>query len=199
MFDSNLLLTKFGPGSWALVSGFIPSPIYHVRTEMRQSLVLNNSDSWSELFTVQIERSHSSNYLVVICEKTNLSLTFSVDRKIPILGFHRETGQASFPTRRWMDAWVVIFLSPLNTYDVHHNSASTRQSPMDERWVPTRRIFVLEGQADCQSSVWQNFFLTKNKGILDCPFCAPVSRIFMVDAPCRLAPLLAIPEWIKHN
>ena len=26
MFDSNILLTKFGPGYWDLVPGFIPSP-----------------------------------------------------------------------------------------------------------------------------------------------------------------------------
>ena len=37
------------------------------------------------------------------------------------------------------------------------------------------------------------FESNENKGILDCSFSAPVSRIFMVDVPCRLPPLLAIP------
>ena len=61
----------------------------------------------------------SQNYSVMVCEKKNGSLTFSVDRKIPNPLVHRSSGKLGkprFPTGT-VDHRVGIFLSPQNTND----------------------------------------------------------------------------------
>ena len=40
MFDSNILLTKFGPGFWSRVPGFIPSPYSESRNKLLKITLL---------------------------------------------------------------------------------------------------------------------------------------------------------------